>query len=35
MYKPEGMIQSFAARFSAKDPELMALYKADKAVMLV
>ena len=31
---PEGMIQSFAARFPAEDTELMALYEADKAVMM-
>jgi dipeptidyl-peptidase-3 len=29
----EGMIESFVARFPAEDPELVALYKADKAAM--
>lgn len=30
---PEGMIASFVARFPAEDPELLALYEADKEVM--
>jgi len=30
---PEGMVQSFVARFPAEDPELMALYEADKGAM--
>jgi len=30
---PEGMVESFVARFPAEDPELMALYEADKASM--
>jgi dipeptidyl-peptidase-3 len=30
---PEGMIESFAARFPAEDPELWALYEAEAGVM--
>jgi len=30
---PAGMVQSFAARFPAEDPELLALYHAEKAVV--
>jgi dipeptidyl-peptidase-3 len=30
---PEGMVESFVARFPSEDPELMALYEADKAAM--
>jgi len=30
---PEGMVESFVARFPAEDPELMALYEADKESM--
>ena len=30
---PEGMVASFAARFPAEDPELLALYHAEKAAV--
>lgn len=30
---PAGMIESFRARFPAEDPELMALYKAEKGAV--
>ena len=28
---PAGMVESFVARFPAEDPELVALYKAERA----